>query len=309
MLSDDPAASFTVNRHGDTVYNAERAEVIKAALMAGARRFARNTTGHDILDYRFNEDHQTQNGLDRRYGAGQLDVYSSYFIIAGGEQNSLEDDPQAGVIGVRGFDYDPHFGGSGCNGSATYAFTPDSDHNLLTTALVWHISIDGGTRFSFCADATLYDLDLVLYDQSQGEIVAASTSTQNNTENLHVALVPGHAYQLRVIPGNNQAAFKWDYALAWQMTPDADSDTIPDDLDNCLLTANRRQVDADNDGYGNRCDADFDNDGAVGINDFNYLIEHWLGSDPAADLDSDGTVGISDFNLFQTRWLQSAPFH
>ena len=39
-LSTDPAVTFTTNRNGDTIYNAERSEVVKAALMAGASRTA-----------------------------------------------------------------------------------------------------------------------------------------------------------------------------------------------------------------------------------------------------------------------------
>ena len=34
-LSTDPAVTFTTNRNGDTIYNAERSEVVKAALWPG----------------------------------------------------------------------------------------------------------------------------------------------------------------------------------------------------------------------------------------------------------------------------------
>ena len=43
-LSTDPSVKFTTNRNGDTIYNAERSEVVKAALMAGADRTSRNLT-------------------------------------------------------------------------------------------------------------------------------------------------------------------------------------------------------------------------------------------------------------------------
>ena len=76
-LSKDPVVNSTTNRNGDTVYNAERSEVVKAALMAGADRTATQLA----TTYTVN----TANGLNSKYGAGQLDIYNSYYIIAAGQ--------------------------------------------------------------------------------------------------------------------------------------------------------------------------------------------------------------------------------
>ena len=67
--------------------------------------------------------------------------------------------------------------------------------------------------------------------------------------------------------------------------PDADTDAdgVSDPLDNCPQHANPTQLDADADGYGNRCDADFDQDEAVGLGDLGAISQH-LGSD-CDDLD------------------------
>ena len=46
---------------------------------------------------------------------------------------------------------------------------------------------------------------------------------------------------------------------------------LRDAADDCLATWNPDQIDADGDGYGNRCDADYDGDGTVGSADFNLL--------------------------------------
>ena len=218
--STDPLSIFTTNRNGDTIYNAERAEVIKAALMTGADRATSNSTSADRADVA----DQTVNGLDRRFGAGQLNIYNSYHAIAAGEQNSIEDQAgNAGLIGTTGFDYDPAFGGmQGSNATATYYFPPTSAPARLSAALVWNLAVNGGSANNFIGSATLYDLDLQLFDVTDPGnwvLVGSSTSTNENTENLWLLLEGGKDYALRVIPGTGQAVFQWDYALAWQVTP------------------------------------------------------------------------------------------
>jgi hypothetical protein len=249
---------------------------------------------------------RTDNGLDRRYGAGQLDVYRSYFILSGGEQNSVED---GGTVDVAfsGFDYDPCFGGSGCNDIATYPFTADGGHNLLTAALVWHISIDGG-------DAVLYDMDLELFDNTTGAIVAQSASRCDNSEHLWAALDSGHEYEIRVRRPDQSPVYAWDYALAWTTEGDADRDRVPDDLDNCPLTANRNQIDSDQDGYGNRCDCDLDNNGRVDAGDYwrwrllatvDPSSEAW---DAAVDFNTNGKADAEDYQIFLSRYGQTEPY-
>jgi hypothetical protein len=87
---------------------------------------------------------------------------------------------------------------------------------------------------------------------------------------------------------------------------DADADGVPDADDNCIEVANN-QYDADADGYGNACDADFDDDGFVGASDFQYILS-LIGSegddiefDPAVDLDGDARIGILDFRILLGR--------
>ena len=70
--------------------------------------------------------------------------------------------------------------------------------------------------------------------------------------------------------------------------PDTDGDGIPDDVDNCLTTANTDQLDTDNDRLGDVCDSDDDNDG------LDDTIENTLGTNPLV-IDSDGD-GLSDSN-------------
>jgi hypothetical protein len=218
-LSTDSIAKSTTNRNGDVIYNAERSEVIKAALMAGADRLTNNASGANITDYRASPVNQTANGLDSRFGAGQVNVFNSYHIIAAGEQNSIEDGGAgAGLIGKNGFDYDPHFGGAGgSNSTATYRFSTTTALSKLSASLVWNIDIAGGTS-RFSGAATLFDMDLLLYDVTGSQLLLAdSASATENTENIWASLVPGRDYMIEVVPGKTQAPFDWDYALAWNV--------------------------------------------------------------------------------------------
>ena len=269
----------TSNRNGDIIYNAERSETIKAALLAGADRYTKNlSTTANITDYRLDAANQSVNGLDARFGAGQVNVYNSYHIIAAGEQDSAEDGG-AGSIGVFGFDYDPSFGGSNSNSVASYSFSTDTGSVILSASLAWNISIaDSGVNFG--GNATFYDLDLFLYDVTNNQtLLISSTSSIDNTENIWIALQAGRNYLLQVRPKSGQ--FSWDYAIAWRLASDIDADGIPDVQDNCQNVANSNQLDLDSDGLGDVCDTDIDGDGVENILDaFPY--------DPAETTDTDG---------------------
>ncbi len=211
-LSND---SIDVNDVG-RIYNAERAETIKAALMAGADRITANTsTTANITDYR-SSGHQTGNGLDNRFGAGQINILHSYQIITAGEQDSSEDSSggRGGWIDLNGFDYDASFGGSaGSNSVATYKFNADAEL-ILSASLVWNLGVANNSGLT----TTLHDLNLELYDATTQTTTALSAGTIDNTENLWVSLVMGHSYELLVKSGET-GKFSWDYALTWHMSP------------------------------------------------------------------------------------------
>ncbi len=227
----------TPNRAGQLIYNAERAEVVKAVLMAGAALTTQNVWNPNpqkypappqITDY--GAAGFTANGLDARYGAGQLNIYNSMGILFSGERNSVAD---AGTmpanIPARGYDYDPAFGGlNNSNRIAGYRFYTGTRRWSLTATLAWNLDVRGDagsdpTRFD--GTATLYDLNLALFEQIVGTLQppfrlrAASTSTHDNTETVSFTLEPNRAYVLYIAPGPAQALFLWDYALAWRIEP------------------------------------------------------------------------------------------
>jgi len=88
-----------------------------------------------------------------------------------------------------------------------------------------------------------------------------------------------------------------------------DCDGIPDSLDNCVDIPNADQCDTDQDGYGNACDADTNNDFIVGIPDFGTFTATFgdTGSPDAgrADTNCDGIVGIPDFGTFTASFDES----
>ena len=84
---------------------------------------------------------------------------------------------------------------------------------------------------------------------------------------------------------------------------DQDADGRIDACDNCLLVANADQRDTNGDGYGNLCDADFNNDLIVNVIDLGILRSAFFGTDPDADMNGDGVVNVLDLGLFRTRFF------
>jgi hypothetical protein len=220
--------SYVSPRNSRTVYHAETSEVIKAALMAGADRATGNRPKGlgDVQRYRRLRRDWTSNGLDMRFGAGQLNVRNSFYILDAGECDSAQDseaggDGRGGSIGRFGFDYDPAFGGQdGSNDMASYSFRAPIEGAWLKACLAWNASVNESWT-EWDGQATLYDLDLRLYDLTRSHLlpVAASESWTDSTENIHWQLEPGHHYELRVMLPRRQAPFLWDYGLAWQIGP------------------------------------------------------------------------------------------
>ena len=80
---------------------------------------------------------------------------------------------------------------------------------------------------------------------------------------------------------------------------DWDGDGVPDTFDNCRYIPNPNQRDTNNDGLGNICDPDLDNDGDFDNNDLNLIIAADGTSGPDEDLNDDGTVNFDDYEHAQ----------
>ena len=90
--------------------------------------------------------------------------------------------------------------------------------------------------------------------------------------------------------------------------PDGDGDGISDGLDNCSDDGNPFQDDTDGDDCGNLCDADYDQNGTVGLGDFGEFVAAFNGTDeekchceaeaPAGPVAGNCVVGLDDFGYF-----------
>lgn len=70
--------------------------------------------------------------------------------------------------------------------------------------------------------------------------------------------------------------------------------------DNCLGIDNPDQRDTDNDGFGNLCDADLDNDCDTDFDDLALLKAVFFSADPDADFNGDGSVDFVDLQHMKT---------
>ena len=126
----------------------------------------------------------TANGLNNVYGAGQLNIYNSYHIIAAGEQNSREDFQEAaGKSKPWGLTTILLWGLKRQQQTGSYVFKALTTGSL-SASLVWNLNVTGETASGFDTSATLYNLGLYLYDMTSSSELAYATSLVDNTENI-----------------------------------------------------------------------------------------------------------------------------
>ncbi|NND59913.1 MAG: hypothetical protein HKN49_06545, partial [Gammaproteobacteria bacterium] len=145
------------------------------------------------------------NGLDSRLGAGQLDVFASWEIIAAGAQ-------AAGRVSPVGFNYVDDV-----QQQDVYELDID-DAGTLAVTLAWNLRFPQ-LAAGFAGTTAVYtNLDLCLdrASEDQWQQVDCSSSTAETTENLYAALQRGR-YRLRVVRADGAA--QQDYGLAWRLQP------------------------------------------------------------------------------------------
>jgi hypothetical protein len=92
---------------------------------------------------------------------------------------------------------------------------------------------------------------------------------------------------------------------------DGDGDGVVDSQDNCVVVANPTQLDTNRDGFGNRCDTDYDNNGVCAATDFSAFKAAYLSMvgqpnyNPDVDANGDGVIAAGDLSIFKNYYLQN----
>lgn len=132
---------------------------------------------------------------------------------------------------------------------------------------------------------------------------AADATGGLGTETFSVDLLDNNNYFL-FIDGFLEAVGPYSVSLSGCQLlttggPEKDFDGVPDALDNCIFVPNADQRDSDGDGYGNICDADFNNDCIVNVADLGILRVNFFGDNADVDMNGDGEVNVVDLALLR----------
>lgn len=193
----------------------------------------------------------------------------------------------------------PWWAGPGAIGITNVEGNTGTTANMAVGDVVgWSCNdVDGNPATGACASASSF--------RGRGNfenvLLKITTDGANNPVEVEGFLVQGGAGAPNPATTPNWVAWTFRASL------DADVDAVPDYTDNCKSTANPTQLDANNDGYGNICDADINNSGTVTTADFGLLrsvLGQPAGSSAtaaAADMNGSGTVTTADFGLLRAR--------
>lgn len=188
--------------------NANRSEVVKAALLGGATK---------------PENWSAPEGqpLDDHLGAGVVNVNRALRILAGAPAA-----PGQQIKRLAGWSYPT----VSANGSASYTLELPIDTGPTAFTIVWNRRIDGriavatrndtGEKVAVWLDAPrLADVDLRLFSIDDGgeTLLAQSASRVDNVEHLSLPSLAKGKYRLEIFrdPDHESLDEDWDVALAW----------------------------------------------------------------------------------------------
>ncbi|MFK7789849.1 MAG: S8 family serine peptidase [Phycisphaeraceae bacterium] len=189
--------------------DAAKSEVIKAALFAGAHRDS-------------NWAPPEGEPLDRKFGAGVVDLDRALVILDGG--HAEPDKPTKQRYGWSFATIEP-------GKLRTYTFTIDQEQGETGIALVWHRRVLGGkvnlvnnqtgdSREIWNLTAFVPNLNLGLTKAGPGggqTMIATSSSQVDNVELIHVPKLDPGTYTLRIVRRPDDTKMAWDYAIAWRI--------------------------------------------------------------------------------------------
>ncbi len=196
--------------------NAIQNEVTKAVLLAGATK--------DEFPGWSNTSTQP---LDSTFGAGELNIYNSYYILDAGEFDGGATEGATLDVTARGWDYEASLADSA---SAFYNFEVTSPAADASIILTWNVDVSDSGGVLDYDTLELANLDLRLYDSSStfmGSLIGESISMVDNVEHLFLQGLTTGDYTIAV----SSTSGSTDYALAWQFTAVPE----PSSLASCLL--------------------------------------------------------------------------
>lgn len=194
---------------------AGRAQTIKAALLSGAT--VSEFSGLAQPWQRVNNGTFVE-PLDRRFGAGELNVNNSHLILSAAQQNGTDLTPDAHT----GWDFGTL---SGVGQTRRYYFDAPGGVSAatLTATVTWLRRVpQSGADFS-TETVTLANLELRVYETDAalnlGALLDSSLSPVDNVQHTRTSLIPAGHYALEVrlagLPAGQSAE---DFAVAWQVT-------------------------------------------------------------------------------------------
>lgn len=176
-----------------------------------------------------------------------------------------------------------------------------------SVTLSWNPGVDDATP----ADAITFDL-IVRRQSEEGEITAVRRRLPEPGNLSAVTswslrdLEPGtYGWALRAVDSAYNGSTPAASTFTIEEAPDADTDGIPDDEDNCTLISNPGQYDSNGDDFGNRCDPDLNDDGIVNFIDLGIMKSVFLTNDRHADLNGDRIVNFIDLGIMKSFFLKA----
>ena len=274
--------------------NAERSDVIKAVLLAGAAKT--NVHGFDCPpdcpDWTNNPQTSgpdrgiTTQPIDAIIGAGNVNVNFAHWIMTGGEQDGADTPPNDANAMFAGWD----LATVGLDESRYWRFDVPQFADAVSMLVTWHRNVELGFGNS---DWAVADFDLILWRVDENGDLATlvgdpglpffaggnvvSASIVDNIEHLYITGLEEGEYTLELRRVDALGGFPdWEAAVAW-LLPEPPP-----------------------------CLADFDDSGDVGVKDLLFLLGAWgpcpKKGDCLADFDLSGDVGVKDLLFLLGTW-------
>ncbi|MFK8014731.1 MAG: pre-peptidase C-terminal domain-containing protein [Gammaproteobacteria bacterium] len=194
------------------------------------------------------------------------------------------------------------------NGNLTNYSAIDCDYTAANPATL--VSYSGITQTSMKVNVSLNGNPAGTEVWVRNATAGVGSGWSTNLTWQATGLECGTTYAFETFTRNGDGAFDSAFSIGSQATAacpgnDTDGDGVFDNADNCTLIANPSQTDSNGDGYGNRCDADLNNDCVVNTVDLGILRSVFFSNDADADLTGDGTVNVADLGVLRTQFFGS----